>query len=68
LGQIDELCNRRCSFGLHAWDHVGVPLHGEGRVLVAEAFADDLDPDACLECDRCVGVAKLLLSSFLSRS
>lgn len=58
---FNQVCYDLSSFCLHAWDYVGVLLHGEGWVFVAEAFADDLDGDACFEGDRSVRMSEVVL-------
>lgn len=59
---MDKRRDEGSSLSLHSWDDMGVLLQGEGRVLVAEAFATYLCRDASLECDRVVRVSEVVES------
>jgi hypothetical protein len=62
VGRRDELLEHFGGVGLHAGEHVLVGVDGECGGGVAEAFADDLDGDACPDEQCAVGVSEVVQS------
>jgi hypothetical protein len=64
LRRQNQRRNRLCRSSVHARRDVRVGLKREGRVRVAEPFADDLGGHAVLQCRCGVGVANVVKSDF----
>ncbi len=59
-GRVEDGCKGTRRLGLHAWEHVLIRRHSEGRRGVAEPFTYDLDWDAGLQQKRGVRVAEVV--------
>lgn len=59
---VDERCDGRCGFRLHAGHRMCVRVHREGDVCVPKPLADDLHLHASSQSESRMGMAKIVKS------